>query len=290
MTQFRMGCAMWAFKGWAGGLYPLRANPSDFLKLYVERLTTVEGNTTFYAIPSQDTVNKWAQEMPSGFHFCPKLPRALTHEGPIKGRAKDGLQFQARMMGLGDRLGPSFLQLPPDYGPDMLEDLDGFLSSGWDLRASPLTVEVRHPAWFEAEHSKRLDHCLRRHGAGRVCLDARPVYECPAEPDPFEGCERRKPYLPVKPTVTSDYAFIRYISHPNMTWNEGYLGQWASWIERRMAMGTQIYFFVHCPQEERSPDILRTFQRLLEERGVEVPPLPWDVVKVTDPGGQLPLF
>jgi uncharacterized protein YecE (DUF72 family) len=281
---------MWAFKGWLGSLYPLRANPSDFLKLYGARLTTVEGNTTFYAIPSQETVRKWAAEMPDGFHFCPKLPRALTHEGPLRRRAAEGHQFQGRMLPLGARLGPSFLQLPPDYGPDLLPDLGAFLTHGWDLTASPLAVEVRHPAWFEGDNPARLDACLRRHRAGRVCLDARPVYECPPEPDPFEGCERRKPHLPVKPTVTAPYAFIRYISHPILAWNEGYLHQWASWIERRIALGTRIYFFVHCPQEAQSPNILRHFQRALEARAAPIPPLPWDQVKATDAHGQFALF
>lgn len=287
--SFRMGCAMWAFKGWLGGLYPLRSNHADFLKLYGERFTTVEGNTTFYATPSQETVDKWALETPPDFHFCPKLPRSVTHEGLLASRAADARRFQERMGRLGTRLGPSFLQLPPEYKPDMIDDLDAFLSAGWDWALSPLCVEVRHPDWFKEEHARALDLLLRMKGAGRVYLDSRAVYEGPTDPDPFEGCERRKPYLPVRPTVTASFAFIRFISHPQIDWNEGYLNQWASWIERRMELGTQVYFFVHCPQEEQSPEIARNFQRLLERRGVKVPPLPWDHLKKLGVG-QLALF
>ncbi len=72
-VNFLIGCAVWAYKGWVGELYPQATRSADFLHLYSRRFTTVEGNTTFYAIPNQETITRWATETPPGFEFCLKL-------------------------------------------------------------------------------------------------------------------------------------------------------------------------------------------------------------------------
>jgi hypothetical protein len=46
--SFHLGCVVWAYKGWIGDLFPAGSAAKDFLRLYSRRLTTVEGNTTFY--------------------------------------------------------------------------------------------------------------------------------------------------------------------------------------------------------------------------------------------------
>ena len=51
-----LGCPIWSFKGWVGNFYPKGTKPADFLREYARRLTTVEGNTTFYAVPAPKTI------------------------------------------------------------------------------------------------------------------------------------------------------------------------------------------------------------------------------------------
>jgi hypothetical protein len=46
--SFYLGCAVWGYKAWVGDLFPPRSKQADFLRLYSRRLSTVEGNTTFY--------------------------------------------------------------------------------------------------------------------------------------------------------------------------------------------------------------------------------------------------
>ncbi len=62
--MFYLGCPLWAYKDWVGDLFPPGARASDFLRLYSRRLTTVEGNTTFYATPRPEMVARWAAETP----------------------------------------------------------------------------------------------------------------------------------------------------------------------------------------------------------------------------------
>jgi len=47
-TAFYIGCAVWGYKDWLGELFPPGSKSADFLALYSRRLTTVEGNTSFY--------------------------------------------------------------------------------------------------------------------------------------------------------------------------------------------------------------------------------------------------
>lgn len=280
-----LGCAVWAFRGWLGGFYPSGSRAGDFLKLYGQRLTAVEGNTTFYSIPDEDTVQKWAKSVPESFRFCPKLPREITHRNRLAPAADAALDFLERMQGLGDRLGPIFAQLPPGYGPALWEDLSEFLDR-WPTRTTPLALEVRHLEWFQAPHVGRLNRMLAKLRVGRVLLDTRAIYD--GADDPQVLSTRRKPNVPLQPTVTSSFALVRYISHPHHERNHHYWDEWCDRILDWLAQGTDVYFFVHCPEEVNSPEFAREIQRRLQEKG-RVKPLPWSSIAM-ETEEQLDLF
>ncbi|HEY9644354.1 MAG TPA: DUF72 domain-containing protein [Coleofasciculaceae cyanobacterium] len=282
--SFRLGCAIWAYKEWVGPLFPTGSRAADFLRLYSRRFTAVEGNTTFYAIPDRATVQRWATETPSGFKFCLKLPRDVTHQGLLSPRLPQAIAFLEQMQPLGDRLGPLFAQLPPSYSPEQLADLVAFLKAF--PRTQALALEVRHADWFREPHASKLHAVLSELGVGRVLLDTRPIYECPDNPQ--LSSERKKPQLPLQPVITANFSLIRYISHPDLSLNQRYLLQWAEQIHPWLQQGIHIYFFVHCPVEVHSPTNARHFQQLLEQRDSLVPPLPWNLLD--SPPTQLSLF
>lgn len=285
---FKIGCAIWAYKGWVGNLFPASSSPSKFLQLYSQRLSTVECNATFYSIPSPEAVKRWATETPPNFEFCPKLPRSFTHEGALRPKIEAALRFiELIMQGLGpERLGAIFAQLPPSYGPQFFQDLEAFLQ-GIQGSGVDLAVEVRHPQWFQPAHAERLNELLARLNMGRVLLDSRPIYECPD--DPQLTSERRKPRLPLQPVVTTSFSLIRYISHPDRDSNERFIMSWIPHINTWLSQGKRVYLFIHCPLEEHSPQNALLFQDLLEKHlDVAIPALPWAQVQA-DPT-QLSLF
>jgi uncharacterized protein YecE (DUF72 family) len=273
--NFFLGCAVWAYKGWIGDLYPPNSKPTDFLRLYSRRFTAVEGNTTFYAVPDTDTLARWVADTPPGFVFCLKLPRELTHQRSLQPSIPGALRFLEQIRSLGDRLGPIFAQLPPYYGPALLDDLTSFLNA-WPRREAPLALEVRHPAWFQEPHTSALTNTLKRLGVGRVLPDSRPIYSGPD--DPQVQIERRKPKLPLQPAVTAPFSLIRFISHPHREFNHAFLTEWAETLDGWFRQGTRVYFFVHCPVEAQAPGTARFFQHLLEQHQVPVPPLPWNTL------------
>ncbi|XHX79398.1 MAG: DUF72 domain-containing protein [Stenomitos frigidus ULC029] len=281
---FHLGCAMWAYKGWLGELFPLESRAADFLHLYSRRFTTVEGNTTFYSIPDAKTVKRWATETPDGFEFCLKLPKSLTHNGLLQPALPGTLTFLTKMQGLGDRLGPLFAQLPPSYSPAMFADLEAFLTA-LPRHEADFALEVRHLDWFKAPHAENLTALLERLGVGRVLLDTRPLYDAPD--DPQLHSDRKKPKLPLQPSVTAPFSLIRFISHPDLALNQPFLDEWVALVEQWLRQGTRLYFFVHCPVEARSPANARYFQQLLERQSKQVPPLPWNTIHAPT---QLSLF
>lgn len=283
--NFYLGCAIWSYKEWVGNLYPPKSKPRDFLKLYSQRFTTVEGNTTFYAIPSAETISKWVKQTSSGFKFCPKLNRQITHQGLLTPRIDNAIDFLDKISGLSDRLGTTFIQLPPSYSPVYLSDLAKFLTAIARTNL-PLALEVRHLDWFKPEHSARLNNLLTELNIARVLLDTRPIYNCPD--DPQIGSPRKKPKLPLQPMSIGNTAFVRFISHPNLQHNQIYLEQWVIKLKDWLCQGKTIYFFVHCPHEVRSPNTAKHFFLLLQQQIIEPLCLPWN--GLTSIPSQLTLF
>jgi uncharacterized protein YecE (DUF72 family) len=284
-VNLKIGCAIWAYKPWLGDLYPSGSSPSKFLQLYGQRFSTVEINASFYAIPNAATVAKWAQQTPPGFEFCPKMHRSISHEGALQPKLADALKFIELMQGLGERLGPIFIQLPPGYGPQAFKDLQAFLAGLKDCGAE-LALELRHPQWFAAKSAARLNDLLTQMGIGRVLLDTRPIYEC--DDDPQVRSERRKPKLPLQPVLTAPVSLVRFISHPQQIQNQPFIQDWLPHLRAWLAEGKRVYLFVHCPVEEQSPQNARQFQHQLEAAAIPVPPIPWE--QLQQPPQQLGLF
>lgn len=283
--NFYLGCAVWSYKEWVGNLYPPKTKAADFLSLYSRRFTTVEGNTTFYAIPSLATIAKWVAQTPDGFKFCPKLHRQYTHQGLLSPHIAKTLDFLQIMANLGERLGTIFIQLPPSYTPEYFDDLTQFLTP-CSQSGLALALEVRHQDWFCDPYRDRTSSLLTRLNISTVLLDTRPIYNCPN--DPQLTSDRRKPQVPLQTTFTGDTAFIRFISHPQQQYNLLYLQQWVTTCHHWLNQGKTIYFFVHCPQEVYSPNTAKYFFSLLQQQNSTIANLPWNEIDL--PPTQLNLF
>lgn len=267
-----LGCPVWGHKAWVGTFFPQRTPPGDFLRLYSRKLSTVEGNTTFYAVPSAETIARWRAETPAEFRFCPKIPREISHAPALEASQNATRTFVSRMRGLGERLGPIFLQLPPAFGPAQLKQLETWLNC-WptDVR---LAVEVRHPAFFEQEQAVVLNALLHEQRAARVIMDTRPIRVGPAEEQDMHQARERKPDLPVYPAITTDFTFLRYIGHSSSEVNAPFLDTWAARLVQWLERGIALYLFCHCPSEVHSPDICYELYRRLAQF-TAVPELAW---------------
>ena len=275
---FNIGSAVWAHKGWIGNFLP--KGTKDFLREYSRRLTAVEGNTTFYATPSIETVLKWKEDTPEYFRFSPKLPRSVSHAGQLMPHLNEAKRFVEFMQPLGSRLGPLFLQLPPRYSPKLINDLKKFLAA-WP-RGVRLAVEVRHIDWFSEPYHTELTALLRENDMAKVLIDTRPIRDMAGAKIEdgqvqalFEQAQERKPDVPLLPDRTASFAFVRFIGHPQLDLNFALLEEWAGRLAGWLQEGVDIFAFCHCPDETQSPLICRELHRRVSAR-IKIDPLPWD--------------
>jgi uncharacterized protein YecE (DUF72 family) len=273
-----IGCPIWANKGWVGSLFPKGTQSSDFLRVYSRQLNTVEGNTTFYAVPAPSTVQRWVEETPDAFRFCPKLPRAISHAGKLMDHLEEARQFLAVMSQLGDRLGPMFLQLPPSYPPALIDDLRQFLDA-WPAQA-PLAVEVRHLAWFNPPNHAALQAILAERHMARVNIDTRPIRDLQGDKILESSVYKRmlqarvqKPNLPIVSEPTAAFTFLRYIGHPDIAHNAPFLDEWAANLAGWMRDGLDAYVFCHCPDETIDPQLCRELHQRVAAQA-PIAPLP----------------
>lgn len=139
------------------------------LARYARRLPAVEVNSSFYRHHRRTQYAKWASEVPEDFRFAVKLPRWLTHDQRLRGH--EGLDdFLEEVHGLGDRLGPLLVQLPPslDFEEEHVETFLEALRARFD---GGVVCEPRHAGWFDG----RADEMLERFAVSRVAVDPAPV-------------------------------------------------------------------------------------------------------------------
>ena len=101
MTQLLAGASGYSFKEWKGPFYPETIKPEEMLAYYAARLATVEINNSFYAMPKPGVLAHWVEVTPASFRFCFKLPREVSHEGPLAAQVNVTRAFVERMAGLG---------------------------------------------------------------------------------------------------------------------------------------------------------------------------------------------
>ena len=134
------------------------------LSYYAQRFSVVELNGTFMRMPSQSTVESWAEEVPSSFRFVLKAPRTITHFKRLKNAEEATSDLLRATAVLKDQLGPLLFQLPPNFKKD-IERLDAFLKF-LDGKAQ-VAFEFRHESWFDDE----VFACLRAHSCALCAAD-----------------------------------------------------------------------------------------------------------------------
>jgi uncharacterized protein YecE (DUF72 family) len=170
MSELRVGCSGYDYEGWRGVFYPEDLARSRWLEWYASVFDTVELNSTFYRLPTPETVDAWRTRVPDTFVFAMKLSRYGTHRKRL-GEPESWLPaFVERAERLGDRLGPILVQLPPRWKADPSR-LEHFLQVAQAAgRPHRWAVEVRDPRWL----CDAVFDVLTRHGAALCIHDLLP--------------------------------------------------------------------------------------------------------------------
>ncbi|KUH35667.1 MULTISPECIES: DUF72 domain-containing protein [Streptomyces] len=140
-----VGTSGWQYKDWRDVLYPEGTPQRLWLEAYAAAFATVEVNNAFYRLPSYATFEAWRERTPPDFVVAVKASRFLTHVKRLREPEEPVRRLLTHAAGLGDRLGPVLLQLPPTLRADaaLLDACLGCFPPG--VRVA---VEPRHPSWW----------------------------------------------------------------------------------------------------------------------------------------------
>jgi uncharacterized protein YecE (DUF72 family) len=205
--EIRVGCAGWTIPR------PNTRFPGEgsHLERYASGFNAVEINSSFYRHHRHATYSRWAAAVPGDFRFAIKLPRQVTHEARLSAAEDVLARFLDEIAGLGRKLGPVLVQLPPSlkYQPDVACAFFEDLRSRF---AGVVVCEPRHTTWFSPDAGQRLaDFTI-----ARVAADPA-VVPIAAEPGGWPGV-----------------AYYRLHGSPRMYYS-AYSGEYLDALARRLA-------------------------------------------------------
>jgi uncharacterized protein YecE (DUF72 family) len=153
------------------------------------------------------------------------------------------------MAGLGDRLGPLLLQLPPSFAVDGMGVLEDFLEG---LPTGPrYAVEVRHRSWLRSD----LPDMLREKRAALVLIDY--------------------PGMPRMEEATAEFSYIRWLgdrrefpaghTHSKRDRADD-LSWWAGVVDGFLSQEMTVFAYANNHYENHSPSTLARFLELWRDR------------------------
>ncbi|WP_115717988.1 DUF72 domain-containing protein [Gallaecimonas mangrovi] len=256
---------MWSHPGWKHLLYPPGTPQNQHLAHYARVFSAIEGNTTFYALPSEDTVLRWADSVPEHFRFTFKFPQTISHHKALVGAEKELDTFLTRLRPLFSRTSHFLLQLPAQFGPEQAGALVQFVEA---LPAElPLAIEVRHRSFFEkGDSEKAFNRFLMDKGIDRIIMDSRPVFSLPASDAVLIDAQQKKPKLPVHAIATGQKPVVRFIGLPDAGRNSAFLAPWVDKVATWLKQGKSPSFFVHTADNDQAPQLARWFYEQVAKR------------------------
>jgi uncharacterized protein YecE (DUF72 family) len=245
-----IGTSGWQYRHWRDTFYPPGVPQRAWLEFYADRFATVESNAAFYRLPERATFEAWDERTPADFVWAVKVSRFLTHIKRLRDPAEPVERFVTHARGLGAKLGPALLQLPPQLELDV-ELLDACLAEF--PRDIQVAVEFRHKSWWTAD----VEAVLKRHGAALCWAD------------------RVRPVAPL--WTTADWGYLRFHqgrATPRPCYGEDAL---AAWVERiDSALPKRADLFVYFNNDFRACALRDAivFAHLAQRAGWEVSRVP----------------
>ncbi|MCT7942359.1 DUF72 domain-containing protein [Shewanella holmiensis] len=265
----RLGLAMWSQTQWKQSLYgdaPISARLAQYSQIF----NTVEGNTTFYALPKLATAMTWRDAVPDTFKFTFKLPKQITHDLQLQNAQADLSHFFNVMAPLIEKTAIWKIQLPATFGPNALPTLATFLQQ---LPANmQFGVEVRHRAFFsKGEAEKALNRLLFEHQCNRIIMDSRPLFAAVPNNPVLIDAQQKKPKVPVHPIATANQPVVRFIGQLDEDVNSAFFQKWCNKLALWITEGKQPYVFIHTPDNVYAPELAARLNDMLIDTLSDLP-------------------
>ncbi|ALV36647.1 DUF72 domain-containing protein [Streptomyces sp. CdTB01] len=242
-----VGTSGWQYKDWRGVLYPAGCPTRLWLEEYAGHFATVELNNAFYRLPTRENFDAWRERVPPDFVVAVKASRFLTHIKRLRDPEEPVERLMTHAAGLGDRLGPVLLQLPPTLKADagLLDACLGCFPPG-----TRVAVEPRHESWWTPE----VREVLQARGAALCWAD---VLSRPATPL----------------WRTTDWGYVRFHQGRARAWphyGRRALETWVDRIARTWSPDDDVYAYFNNDPTGAAVQDAATFARAAGAAGLQV--------------------
>jgi len=233
VTAVRIGTCSWADEALSKHWYPKGVPAGERLAYYAQHFDTVEVDSTYYRLPAEPMVAKWAERPPDDFVMHVKafglmtrhpvkleaLPPDLRDDAPTDDRGRvdrpsrefRGEVFRRFLEALeplrsSGKLGGLLFQFP-SYVVYKDASLDYIRWAREQIGDDEMLVEFRHASWFDDEHSAETLAFLEEIDAANVIVDAPRI-------------EGGKNLIPTVQALTNGIAYVRFHGRNADTWNK----------------------------------------------------------------------
>ena len=264
---------MWSYAPWQGRYLPRGLAPRERLSAYATWCNAVEGNTTFYATPTLDTVRSWAEQTSPDFRFVLKLPKPITHERRLADAGEPLRAFLSAIEPLGPRAHTLWIQLPPSFGPGDLGALAGFVRRL--PREYRYSVEVRDRAFFEdPQAEQQLERVLGTVGAEWTTFDTTVLFGSTPTSDAEREAWTKKPRLHRRSRALTGHPVVRYLGRDDQDRTVAGWQPWLDTVAGWLREGRSPTVFIHTPDNVDALELARRFHEDVRARVPAVEPLP----------------
>jgi len=162
-ASIRVGTAGWSIPRNVRDNFP---GEGSHLALYAGQLSAAEINSSFHRPHRRQIYERWAASVGPDFRFAVKMPKVITHTRRLVEVDEPLLHFADEISGLGEKLGPILIQLPPSLAFDA-QVAQAFASLLRTEIPAQAVIEPRHPSWFAED----ADNLLVANRIARVAAD-----------------------------------------------------------------------------------------------------------------------
>ena len=267
-SDYFIGLTQWHHPNW----YPAGIDNKQALAVYAAHFSSIEGNNSFYGLPSEASINQWHHETPAHFRFCFKFPKAISHTHQLVDCDRPLREFLDRISPLDEKLGVLWLQMSHRFTPEYLPQLAQFLAKLPD--DFHYGIEVRHTGFFQKDdQERRFNQLLMQHGVNRIAFDTRALFAHPTDDAVTQEALHAKPQMPVHVLATGNAPMVRFITPLNLSLGYAYLTPWVKKVLQWLDEGKTPFLFFHTPDNREAPALAQYFTEQLAQYRPELPPL-----------------
>jgi uncharacterized protein YecE (DUF72 family) len=206
--------------------FPSEYQKTSRLTYYSSFFNTIEINSSFYKIPMDRTVQRWASCVDKNFKFTFKLFREITHAKNLNFDVSHIERFIHTINNVGEKKSCLLVQFPPSLQARNIQQLENLLKSiklndpnnSWNV-----AVEFRNKGWYNQDVYDLIEYYK--------CVIV--IHDIPASATPLTS-------------IPADFIYLRFhgpTGNYRGSYTDAFLVEYAEYIKEWISDGKMVFAY-----------------------------------------------